>query len=410
VLASWINSWYPRIYKEEEEHFWKSLKSPGTIQITIPVEWRVASSGERISREEFGQYVIEEWTNDGSVAFSFSTGPYITETYKLEDSELTFYGFSNHIQNQERRAQAFMTSLKIFTQFFGDAPYPYHSIVEVPYYVQGFYGASEQNYILLKTQAFDDQLNSLAVLAHEAAHAWWGTSVSSTEKESGGLWMTESIAQYSAVMAIEKVHGLEAAIDFMKTGKGSFSPNHNADAYKRIVRNGQDQALSEITFGSKITHYIADSKGTWVYHMLRRKMGDEAFIQSLRSIMSNYADMSISRETWIDSFKMVGKEKGINLTSFFNQWLNRTGAPELEAMFDSNTIIINQNQEDVYELDLLVRIEYEDNTSEELNVLLESEKKKIESKSSSKITRVIIDPNNDLLLLSNQTKQSASKL
>ena len=72
---------------------------------------------------------------------------------------------------------------------------------------------------------------------------------------------------------------------------------------------------------------IGYGKAMMMWQMLRRKLGDENFLKGIQLFYENnkyktasYADMQIAME----------EASGIDLTSFFDQWVNRTGAPELQ--------------------------------------------------------------------------------
>ena len=69
-------------------------------------------------------------------------------------------------------------------------------------------------------------------------------------------------------------------------------------------------------------------KGAMVFHMLRWEMGDDAFQSFLRSLLSQYADKGIRSsdvETVAEAQPVNGSH--LELTSFFSQWIDGTGAP-----------------------------------------------------------------------------------
>lgn len=237
------------------------------MELILPEGWSAVASGHRVQKSESK----EVWKIDPDLAISFTAGRFKERLYEANGQSLKVVGGSSNIHGQSSRVETFLASVALFEKWFGPAPYDYHSMVEMPYSVPGFYGASEQGYILLKSQAFDDPLNSLAVLAHEAAHAWWAILVGADFDEPGGLWITESMAQYAAILAIEEVYGEKTAKEFMLSGKGGFSSNHDAAAYRRFVKQGRDHPLANKPSGDVVSNYLADSKGAWVYHMQRKE-------------------------------------------------------------------------------------------------------------------------------------------
>jgi tetratricopeptide (TPR) repeat protein len=66
-------------------------------------------------------------------------------------------------------------------------------------------------------------------------------------------------------------------------------------------------------------------KGAMVFHMLRWEIGDKAFLATLKGTLSQYADQSL-RTT--DLIKVAEAQSQQQLTPFFAQWIDGTGAPQ----------------------------------------------------------------------------------
>lgn len=394
IVTSWVNAWYPTPFGGQKEAFWSSMQVDANLELTLPDGWSAVAGGNRVEKDGSG----ETWKIDPNVAISFTAGRFSEVKYEIDDQSLKVVGGSSNIQGQASRVSTFLESVKRFERWFGPAPYDYHSIVEIPYSVPGFYGASEQGFILLKSQAFDDPLNSLAVLAHEAAHAWWAILVGADYDSEGGLWITESLAQYSAILAIEEVYGEKTAKEFMLSGKGGFSRNHDAAAYRRFVKEGRDHPIAEKPSGNSISNYLADSKGAWVYHMLRKRMGDEAFFASLQAIVKQYGHKMVGLEDWKSVFQ---QHADVSLDQFFDQWLLWEGAPRLKSkQLNATTLEIRQVQNgEPYCLDLEVEVKFRDGTTSREMVQFGTASHQLTF--SKAVDSFAIDPDHDLLLLSN---------
>jgi len=65
-------------------------------------------------------------------------------------------------------------------------------------------------------------------------------------------------------------------------------------------------------------------KGAMVFHMLRWEMGDDAFIKFLRGVLSQYTDKGV-RTSNLQT--VAAAQSQLQLTSFFAQWVDGTGAP-----------------------------------------------------------------------------------
>ena len=75
---------------------------------------------------------------------------------------------------------------------------------------------------------------------------------------------------------------------------------------------------------------LVTDKGAMILHMLRWVEGDQKFDQTMRTFASKYAGKSAS----LDDFRAIAEEKyGNQLTWFFSQWLDSTGAPEFKTKY-----------------------------------------------------------------------------
>jgi hypothetical protein len=66
-------------------------------------------------------------------------------------------------------------------------------------------------------------------------------------------------------------------------------------------------------------------KGAMVFHMLRWEIGDDNFQKTLRAIITQYGDKPIRTR---DVEKVAEEQSQQQLTAFFAQWLDGTGAPQ----------------------------------------------------------------------------------
>jgi hypothetical protein len=71
-------------------------------------------------------------------------------------------------------------------------------------------------------------------------------------------------------------------------------------------------------------------KGAMIFHMLRGEIGDKAFLATLKGALSQYADSSIRAA---DLTKVAEAQSDQQLTSFFSQWVDGTGAPQFSNKY-----------------------------------------------------------------------------
>ena len=97
--------------------------------------------------------------------------------------------------------------------------------------------------------------------------------------------------------------------------------------YAGLVRKDDDFAASGfMSRTDPTTKVIGYDKSAMVFHMLRRKIGEENFWSSLRDIYARYRFKAV---TWTDLQEAFEERSGMALQSFFRQWIFKPGAPEL---------------------------------------------------------------------------------
>jgi len=169
--------------------------------------------------------------------------------------------------------------------------------------------------------------------AHETAHQWWGNRVTTGSYRDD--WLMEALANYSALLYLEKVHG-ERAMDTM------------LDQYRSELlakgENGQPvESAGPITMGSRLDssqapgawRSITYGKGTWIIHMLRRYLGDQRFLAMLAEILKRYDHQQMSTEDFrrVAAHFSPPKSDDADMETFFDTWIYSTGIPTLKMSY-----------------------------------------------------------------------------
>jgi len=169
--------------------------------------------------------------------------------------------------------------------------------------------------------------------AHEIAHQWWGNVVTSSGYQHD--WLLEALANYSALMYLEKHksgRALESVLsqyseDLLRTKEGG-----------RTVESAGPIALGyrlETSQNPEAWRVIAYEKGSWILHMLRRLMGDQRFDSFLGELRKQFERKTLDTE----GFRLLAarflppKSPDPKLESFFDQWVYSTGIPTLRLKY-----------------------------------------------------------------------------
>jgi hypothetical protein len=359
ALASWVEAWYPVALPLPGEGFNATLgAAPGLTQFELPPKWRSVSAGVLIEREESDEGTREIWEDEYSVARSFAAAEYSVTSHEVGGRAVSVYRYAGRVTPQgasmpkgaEEQARSLALALQAQEERFGPYPYATCNIAEVPAGMFTWGAASQQGFIMATSWSFNFGAN-LPLFAHEACHAWWGNLVNT--RGSGSKVCSESLAQYGAVIAIESIEGQEAVRQFLNFSRIGYVPQQCARGYFEILRDGRDLPLAEMSGQDPdLTHNLADSKGTWMYHMLRRRVGDEVFFATLRGLIEEFAGRRMSLADVRAAFVATAPER--RLKAFFRQWLDRTGAPILDVEYDpaSPAELVLHQRTQPYDLEL----------------------------------------------------------
>ena len=186
------------------------------------------------------------------------------------------------------------------------------------------------------------------LLAHEVAHQWWGNVVSPADYHSD--WIFEALANTAALDLLEKNHGAALHAEVLESFRNDLlTPSKDGGVVESIgpIELGyrlRDMAGAEGWQINKLGFRLGDSssleawriityeKGTWILHMLRRRMGDEAFRQMLKKFATEYAGREVTNEDFralAASYIPAGMPDP-KLEGFFDSWVYSTGVPNLK--------------------------------------------------------------------------------
>jgi hypothetical protein len=318
-FASWVTEWYPRLQGT-------GSKSRGRLTFDVPDGVTVASSGRLTSSTTKGGRSTQVFTVDRPLDFSFAAAPYFHKEETVGGVRLGIY----LLRGGDAKAALYLREgskvLEYEQSLYGPYPFDGYAVVEIPSdETGGLGGSSEQGMNLFPVGILPEDGFPLLLVAHELGHSWWGNLVGAGNSP----MIDEGLAQMSAVMTLDKLQGEKAMRSFLKNGVPGYTQSA-AQYFQRFAGpGGKDSPLGDAAQGSDAAaamHDIADTKGMFVYQMLREQIGHTAFVGGLRSVVQRFAGKSASvpdlRAAWEAA-------SGKDLGTFFRQWMGRTGAPDL---------------------------------------------------------------------------------
>jgi len=179
---------------------------------------------------------------------------------------------------------------------------------------------------LLQRAADPGDHHVAVVLAHEAAHLWFGCLVEGSWWDD--LWLAEAMASYLSYDAAPAVLGQpDAWAEFSMLGKVTA---YQADALPSTqpISSPVDNAAHALTRPVAITY----SKGTAAIRQLAALIGDENMRAGLHDYLSRHAWSTASLADVIDC---LSRASGFDLAPWAGQWLTQSGVnvlrPEIVA-------------------------------------------------------------------------------
>lgn len=309
-------SWYPQAAFKNRE--------TGTLRFTVPPGEKVISNGTRQSTPEQrarGEYIFRVVQPS---KFGFASGRY---TVIRREGRIPFnlYLLRPRVQSQtilDGSAQA----LNLLTNLYGAFPYGEFSLVEVNFPTI-IIGTGEFGFILADDSKLDEF--DLAYWAHEMGHQWWGHVVLSASGTTGRMMLSEGIAQFGALQAVESVEGQAAAEQFRRNGY--HGKGQSAASYFRLIQSGTDFPLTSYIPKNQneilTMHRLANTKGFILLDMLSRRIGRAKFAAILRRFIRQKANQTTS---WQEFQRAIEANAGQDIRWFFAQWFERTGAPDYQ--------------------------------------------------------------------------------
>ncbi len=211
-----------------------------------------------------------------------------------------------------------------------DQPYPWDKYAQV--IVRGFRWGGMENTsatVLAEFAASGSRGSQDELIVHELVHQWFGDLV--TCKSWNHLWLNEGWATYSEDLWIEKNSGHDAYLKRMNDIRRRITGGRNPRAPGQTAMVSPSVGDPDAEFTKADNPY---SKGGFLLHTLRTRLGDEAFFTGVREYLKTHALTSVVTDDFRHSLEIAS---GKDLKAYFEQWMTRPGFAKLDINWSTGS-------------------------------------------------------------------------
>ncbi len=293
----------------------------------------------------------KEWTENGRRYFH----------YKLDHFSLNFYSFisahyevareewngikievyyeKEHAWNVPKMLKSIHKSLEYYIANFGPYAHKEARIIEFPRvarFAQAFPGTmpySESIGFIANLSKPDDIDMVYYVVAHEMGHQWWAHQVVGANMQ-GATLLSETMAQYSALMVMEHEYGRDMMRKFLEYEMDNYLKNRGRETLK-------ERPLLTVESDQAYVHY---RKGSVVMYYLKERIGEEAINRALRKIIAQFAYaqppyptshnlVDAFREETPEQYRYLIKDLFEDITLFSNRTLSAKSVKQSDGKY-----------------------------------------------------------------------------
>ncbi len=354
------------------------------IHVSVPSGERVIGSGYMAQHKLPGDRTefVFNWTKPG-LPGTIVAGKFLQAVSAPDAPNVKVYFTDVNKAKAQDTAVTVAKEFEYMTNEFGGAESPAINVVELPSNSVSAAWAPE-------VVAIRPERASTRLLANTIAHQWWGSEVSPDTLNDA--WITNGMSRYSELLYLEEANGKQA-LQTAITDTQAAALSYDTEPLTTLGRIDP--------FSPQFQNETLD-KGAMVFHMLRWEMGDETFTKFLRALLSQNTDKGLRSS---DLQTIAQAQSNLQLTSFFSQWLDGTGAPEFGDNYSvfrlgSNkgfrtTGAVTQDL-DLFRMPVQLRVETEGKT-EDRRVDLSGTESPYTIETFGRPRRITIDPDNWLL-------------
>jgi ABC-type transport system involved in multi-copper enzyme maturation permease subunit len=260
----------------------------------VPVETVISTSADQIAiapgslqrewKANGRNYYHYKFDKDSMNFYSFISARYQVAREKWNGIDIEVYYHPEHSWNVPRMVQSVKKSLDYYTRNFGPYYHKQARIIEFPRvasFAQAFPGTmpySESIGFIADLRDPENIDHVFYIVAHEMGHQWWAHQVIGANMQ-GATSLSETLAQYSALMVMEKEYGRDQMRKFLEYERDRYLRSRGSERLK-------ERPLLQVEASQGYIHY---QKGSIVMYYLKEMIGEDKVNAALRQLVEKFA-------------------------------------------------------------------------------------------------------------------------
>ena len=301
------SGWYPAVGGELERY---------RVALDLPSGQRGLVPGRLLEeREANGRYRARFAFDHPAEGISLMAGPYRVKERRVRtaagsDVRLRTYFHPEIADLADGYLDSVAGYLDLYERWIGAYPFTEFSVVSSP--TPTGFGMPALTYLGIEVLRLP--FIRATSLGHEVLHNWWGNGV--YPDYARGNW-SEGLTTFMADYAYREREGASAALEARLAWLRDYAAMPPAD----------DTALARFTSRTHgASQVVGYGKSAMLFFMLRESIGSGAFDAGLRRF---WREQRFRVASWDELRAAFERASGKPLAAFFEQWLERPGAPEL---------------------------------------------------------------------------------
>ncbi len=281
-------------------------------------------------------YLTKEWEDKGRRFFryemdapmlnffSITSGRYDVAKEDYKGVSIEVYYHPTHDWNVDRMIESTKDSLDYFQTEFGPYQHRQYRIIEFPRY-RGFAQSFANTIPFSEAFWLNDQRSSddidvvYFVNAHEMAHQWWGHQLGAANVQ-GAAVLSESLAEYSALVLMEKTLGETKARHFLTYELDRYLQGRTSEILEELpLLRVENQA------------YIHYQKGSVVLMSIRHKIGEERLHKAIRALLDEFKYKTRPYPTTLDLVRHLKTDASAEEQAFIDDHFERITVFDMRA-------------------------------------------------------------------------------